>query len=244
MMQKVQESFIGSGVIYYKGRDLGNCSSANITYDLDTQALPNYRGGGGNAETLERITAVSLSIGITSLNAKNLALLNAGSVSTVAGETVTDEDMIVSELDTLLRVDHMIDTSQAVTLKTAADAAIPPLHSTEGTPNYTVTAAGIIIPTGSEVVALDEIKVTYSVPAGYLLEALVAFGEEGDIVIDGLNDVNGKRHVIDCWRWKPSPAGLSAIGTEFSDVEVTGELLADESKPLGKSKFFRLTKQS
>ena len=137
----------------------------------------------------------------------------------------------------------MIDTSQPVTLKTAADVAIPPLHSTENTPNYTVTSAGIIIPTGSEILALDEIKISYSVPAGYLLQALMSYGEEGDIVIDGLNDVDGKKHVIDCWRWKPSPTGLSAIGTEFADVEVAGELLADESKPLGTSKFFRLTKQ-
>ena len=243
MAEQKQVSFIGSGVIYYKGRDIGNCSSANITYDLDKKTLPNYRGGGGNAEVLERITAVNLSIGITSLNASNLALLNSGTITTVAGSTVADEEMIVSAVDRLLRVAHMIDTAQPVTLKTAADAAIPALHSVDGTPNYTFTAAGIIIPAGSEVLALDEIKVSYSVPAGYLLQALLAFGEEGDVVIDGLNDVNGKKHVIDAWRWKPSPTGLSAIGTEFADVEVAGELLSDETKPAGTSKFFRLTQQ-
>ena len=243
MAERVEVPFIGSGVIYYKGRDIGNCSSANITYDLDKKTSPNFRGGGGNSAVLERITAVNLSIGITSLNASNLALLNAGTVTTVAGSTVADEEMIVSAVDRLLRVDHMIDTAQPVTLKTAADAAIPALHSTEGTPNYTFTAAGIIIPAGSEVLAQDEIKVSYSVPAGYLLQALLAFGEEGDVVIDGLNDVDGKKHVIDCWRWKPSPTGLSAIGTEFADVEVAGELLSDQTKPLGTSKFFRLTQQ-
>ncbi|MDP5205793.1 hypothetical protein ORI99_01855, partial [Alishewanella sp. SMS9] len=209
MSQPIQVSFIGSGVIYYKGRDIGNCSAADITYDVDKQTLPNYRGGGGNADVYERISAVNLALGITSLNAANLALLNNASVTTLTGQDVTDEAITVSELDRLLRVDHMIDTAQAVTVKDALDAAVPALHSVNGTPNYTVTSAGIIVPTGSEIEALDEIKVTYKVPAGYLLQALLTFGEEGDVVIDGLNDINGKRHVIDCWRWKPRPPGIS-----------------------------------
>jgi hypothetical protein len=242
MAEQVQVSFIGAGVIYYKGRDIGNCSSADISYEIDKKTLPNYRGGGGNAEVVERITSVALSVGITSLNAANLALLNAGSVSDITGSTVTDEELIITAHDRLIRVEHMIDTGAVVTLKTVADAAIPALHSVDGTPNYVVTSAGVTVPTGSEIAALDEIKISYTVPAGYLLQALVAYGEEGDIVIEGLNDVNGKQHVIDCWRWKPSPTGLNAIGTEFADVAVNGELLADESKPQGTSKFFRLTK--
>lgn len=244
MSQPVQVSFIGSGVIYYKGRDIGNCSAADITYDLDKQTLPNYRGGGGNADVYERISAVNLAIGITSLNAANLALLNNASVTNITGQDVTDEELVVSSLDRLIRVDHMIDTTQTVSLKTALDVVIPALHSVDGTPNYTVTAAGIIVPTGSEITALDEVKITYKVPAGYLLQALLTFGEEGDVVIDGLNDINGKRHVIDCWRWKPSPTGLSAITTEFATATVTGELLSDESKPMGTSKFFRITAAS
>lgn len=244
MSEQKQVSFIGSGIIYYKGRDIGNCSSAEITYDVDKKTLPNYRGGGGNTEVLERITSVNLAIGITSLNASNLALLNAGTVSTIATTTVTDEALTVSALDRLLRVEHMIDTSGIVTLNTAADVLIPALHTVNGTPNYTVSSAGITVPAGSEIALDDEIKISYTVPAGYLLQALVSYGEEGDIVIEGLNDVNGKKHVIDCWRWKPSPTGLSAIGTEFADVSVAGELLSDEAKPTGISKFFRVTAQS
>lgn len=244
MAEQVQVPFIGSGIIYYKGRDIGNCSSAEITYDIDKKTLPNYRGGGGNAAVLERITSVTLAVGITSLNASNLALLNAGTISSITGSTVTDEALTVTALDRLLRVQHIIDTAGATTIKTAADVLIPAMHSVNNTPNYIVSSAGITIPAGSEVSAADEIKISYTVPAGYLLQALVSYGEEGDIVIEGLNDVNGKKHVIDAWRWKPSPTGLSAIGTEFADVTVTGELLSDESKPLGTSKFFRLTAQA
>lgn len=244
MAEQVQVPFIGSGIIFYKGRDIGNCSSAEITYEIDKKTLPNYRGGGGNAAVLERITSVALAIGITSLNASNLALLNAGTVTNITGSTVTDEEVTVSALDRLLRVEHMIDTGTTVTFKTAADVAIPALNTVSNAPNYIVSSAGITVPAGSEILLADVVKVTYTVPAGYLLQALVSYGEEGDIVIEGLNDVNGKKHVIDAWRWKPSPTGLSAIGTEFADVSVTGELLSDESKPLGTSKFFRLTAQA
>ena len=241
MPEKITETFIGSGVIYYKGRDIGNCSAADITYELDNQQLPNYRGGGGNFDVLDRITSVNLAIGITSLNIANLGLLNSASVTALTSATVVAEEVTVTELNRLLRVDHMIDVGATVTVTDDTEPTPVVIDRVEedGTVNYVVSAGGVLVPTGSLIELADVILVSYTVPAGYVLEALQTFGEEGDIVIEGLNDRNGKPHLIECWRWKPSPTGINAITTTFADVSVAGQLLADNTKGAGKSKFFR-----
>ncbi|WP_417705324.1 hypothetical protein [Rheinheimera aquimaris] len=242
MPEKITETFKGSAIIYYKGRDMGNCSSAEITYEVDTQVVPNYRGGGGNFDADDNITAVNLSIGITSLNIANTALLNAASVTPIVGSTVTAAPLTVTAYDRLLSVEHIIDTAATVTITDDSDPTpveIPRVDPDDGTINYIVTPAGIIVPPTSIIAEDDVILITHSVPQAYILEALQTFGEEGEIVIDGLNDRNGKRRLIRCWRWKPSPTGLSAITTEFADVAVAGQLLADNTKGAGKSKFWQ-----
>jgi len=242
MPEKITETFKGSAIIYYKGRDMGNCSSAEITYEVDTQVVPNYRGGGGNFDADDNITEVNLSIGITSLNIANTALLNGASVTPIVGATVTGAPLTVTAYDRLLSVEHIIDTTAAVTVTDNTDPTpveIPRVDPDDGTINYIVTPAGIIVPPTSIIAEDDVILVTHAVPQAYILEALQTFGEEGEIVIDGLNDRNGKRRLIRCWRWKPSPTGVSAITTEFADVAVAGQLLADNTKGPGKSKFWQ-----
>lgn len=242
MPEKITETFKGSGIIYYKGRDLGNCSAADITYELDTQVVPNYRGGGGNFDVSDNITSVNLSIGITSLNIANMALLNSASVTALTGTTVTGEAITVSATNRLLSVAHMIDTSSTVTVTDDTDPTpveIPRVDPDDGTINYIVSAGGLIIPETSMIAADDVILVSYTVPQAYILEALQTFGEEGEIVIEGLNDRSGKPHLIRAWRWKPSPTGVNAITTEFADVAVAGQLLADNTKGAGKSKFWQ-----
>ncbi|MBV2127922.1 hypothetical protein [Arsukibacterium indicum] len=242
MPEKITETFKGSAILYYKGRDLGNCSSAEITYEVDTQVVQNYRGGGGNFDADDNITAVNVSVGMTTLNIANTALLNAASVTMREGSSATGEPLTVTAYDRLIDVEFMIDVNATVTVTDDTDPTpveIPRIDPDDGTVNYIVSAAGIIVPPTSMIAESDVILVTYSVPASYLLEALVTFGEEGPLVIDGLNDRNGKRRLIRCHRWKPSPTGVSAITTEFADVTVAGQLLADNTKGIGKSKFWQ-----
>lgn len=232
------EQYIGSGIIYVEGRDVGNVSNANFAIEVNTVNRPNYRGGGGNAATLERVSAVRLSLTLDSFNNENLALALRGKVDVLASETVTDAVYTVAEGTNLVRTAHMVDTGKTVTVKDELDAPL-----VQGT-DFDVSAAGILPLPGGSIMAGDTIKVSYSSVTGSALEALVESGLEVAVVMDGLNDNTGKRNVLDVYRWKPAPtSGLGLISEEFGEFALEGEVLADTSKPAGKSQFFRRVTQ-
>ena len=48
-MPTTNEQYIGSGIVYAGGRDVGNVSKLALSIETDSKTRPNYRGGGGNA---------------------------------------------------------------------------------------------------------------------------------------------------------------------------------------------------
>jgi hypothetical protein len=233
------EQYIGSGIIYVDGRDVGNVSNANFAIEVNTVNRPNFRGGGGNAATLERVSAVRLSLTLDSFNNENLALALRGKVDVLTAQTVTDAEYTVAAGVNLVRTAHMIDLAEPVTVKDELDQPL-----VKGT-DFDVSAAGILPLPGGAISEDDIIKVSYTSVAGSALEALVESGAEVAVVMDGLNDNTGKRAVLDVYRWKPAPTtGLGLISEEFGEFPLEGEVLADTSKPVGKSQFFRRLAQN
>lgn len=233
------EQYIGSGIIYVNGRDVGNVSAASFAIETNSINRPNFRGGGGNAATLERVQGVRLSLTLDSFNNENLALALRGKVDVLTSKTVTDAEFTVGTGINLIRTADMIDVAKEVIVKKGAE----PTPLVKGT-DYDVSAAGILPLPGGAIAADDTIKVTYDTVAGNALEALTESGAEVSVVMDGLNDNTGKRNVLDIYRWKPAPtSGLGLISEEFGEFPLEGEVLADTSKPSGKSQFFRRTAQ-
>lgn len=229
------EQYIGSGIIYVNGRDVGNVSAASFSIETNSINRPNYRGGGGNAATLERVQAVRLSLTLDSFNNENLALALRGKVNVLASKKVTDAEFTVEEGINLIRTDDMIDVNKDVTVT----KGIGPDELVQGK-DYDVSAAGILPLPGGEIASGDTLKITYETVAGNALEALTESGEEVSVVMDGLNDNTGKRTVLDVYRWKPAPTtGLGLISEEFAEFPLEGEVLADTTKQTGQSQFFR-----
>ncbi|GGP37319.1 hypothetical protein GCM10009347_01610 [Shewanella algicola] len=234
MSETVVESYIGSGIVYVNGRDVGNASGVNISIEQETKEQPNYRGGGGNADEITVVKSVNLSMTLNDFSNANLALALRGKIDVLTAESVTDE-AITAVLDGLADTAKMIDT------------AVPPVvtHSS-GTPtyvvdvDYVVSAGGIRALSTGEITAGQDLKVSYTSKAGNALQALVESGEEVKVVIDGVNDATGKPNVLKFYRWKPTPtSGLDLIGDDFGSFDIEGGVLADSSiVAAGKSKFF------
>ena len=68
-MSTTDRSFIGAGSIYIKPADnsapllpVGNVSEFKFSFEEDKKELKNYLGGGGNRNTISRISSISASL--------------------------------------------------------------------------------------------------------------------------------------------------------------------------------------
>lgn len=243
--EHITESFIGSGKLFVDGRRLGNCSDVKLAYNLEKKTLPNYEGGGGNLNTIDRVTGVTLDLTCTQFSAENLAIALAASVTTVASAAVADEPHVMAKhslVDTVFMID-MTDAANVVVSTAGGSPVVIPKVDANGVANYEVTSAGIYFKGGVDVVDDAAITVDYKKAPHYQIQALLASGREFKLVMDGVNDADGRPSTLRVWKWKPSPTdGLSFISDDFSNFTMKGEALADVTKPAGKSQFFEVLK--
>lgn len=235
MSETVVESYIGSGIVYVAGRDVGNASGVKIAIEQETKTQPNYRGGGGNAAEITKVKSVKLSFTMNDFSNANMALALRGKVEVLTAGTVDDEP-ITAVLDGLARTAFMIDTTVDPVVKNEA-GAVTYVKDTD----YVVSAGGIRALTGGAITAGQALKVSYTKKAGNVLQALTESGTTVPVVIDGVNDATGKPWVLDFYKWSPSPtAGMDLIGDDFGSFDIEGGVLADSSiVATGKSKFFK-----
>lgn len=234
MSQTVTESYIGSGIVYINGRDVGNASGVKIDIEQETKAQPNYRGGGGNAAEVTKVKSVKLSMTLNTFSNENLALALRGVVESLVAAVVTDE-LVTAVHDGLADTTKMIDVTEDVVVKNQAGTSTFVKET-----DYIVSPGGIRALSTGTIPANAPLKVTYKSAVGSALQALSESGKEVKVVIDGINDASGKPWTLKFYKWKPSPtAGLELIGDDFGSFDIDGGVLADSSIVApGKSKFF------
>lgn len=242
MTAPITRSFVGKGQIWLQASGgklypIGNVDKAELSAKVDTDKVLDYtKGGGGVAASYSSITEAAVAIDVSDFNAKNLALALLGTATAVASGTVTGE-VVSANLGGLTPLVHVGATTHVV-------------KHTTGTPtyvlntDYTITGAGIIPLTGGAITDGQSLKVDYTYPAQTDIQTLLTSGQEFRLLLDGVNDADsGKAHVVEIYRWKPSPtSGLALIGNKFGRLSMQGEILADATKvTAGTSKYFRIT---
>lgn len=235
----VERSFIGSGKYFVDGRRVGNVSAAKLSYKVDTKTNPNYMGGGGNLDSLDRISDVNLDLTVTNFSAENMAIALRATLGDVAGDAVTAEPHTMSP-NTLVDTAFMLDTSKTVTVKKAGGTQdVISIVDAEGKTNYEITPAGIVFHAGADVVDATEITIAYTKHVSVILKALLGSAKEFKLVMDGLNENDNTPGVLRVWRWKPSPTdGFDLISDDYASFDLKGAVLADTSKPAGTSQFY------
>lgn len=223
------KSFIGKGVVYVENDDgqlidVGNCTAFSYSATEDKKELKNFRtAGGGNYNSLTRVSAVNINMTLSDFSAQNLSLGLFGSVTAVAAGTVTDEAQTTPadvSIDFLLPTDFMIDTGETVSVT----------GYTVGT-DFEVRAAGILVLASGSIPASTVLAISYTKKAVDVVQAFVNAAANRRIVLDGLNEAQSSSPVvIDVHKGKFGPAAETAfIGDEFGEISLAGEALLDDT---------------
>ena len=229
-MPQIDRSFIGEGIPYaraYQSQDplidIGNCDIFKVAFTTDRKALPNFRGGGGNRNTREKVTDVAATIGLYDMTATNLARVTRSTVTPIAAGQVTAEPRTCAGVEgELIPFKHLPDLSQPVTIVTAGDAALA-----AGT-DYLLSPHGIFV-TGSSGITSAGIKATYTKLKASAVQLLNGSQVELEIFIAGLNDAqSGEPYSLQLRRVKFGLLSeLPVFGQEYLKLEGPAELLAD-----------------
>ncbi|WP_417698096.1 hypothetical protein [Psychromonas sp.] len=239
-IETVNEQYIGSGIVYVDGRDVGNVSALDFTLEVETKTRASYRPGGGNIASSSRVRSVSLSATLDSFNNSNLSLALRGVVDTKESKTITNEN-IKAIVPGLVETSEMLDVSNTINVQSVVEEGSEdsPVTFTKGV-DFEVTAAGIKPLSTGKITDGMLLTIDYTTRAASALQALVESGKEVKMIFDGINDDNGSPSVVKVYRWKPAPAaGLSLIGDDYGEFQLAGDVLADDTiTATGKSKFF------
>ncbi len=229
-MSTVDRSFIGAGSIYLKPADdsapllpVGNVSEFKFSFEEDKKELKNYLGGGGNRNTISRISSISASLTAHDFTADNLAMALRGSATAGSTTAVVDEPHTSHGVaNELIPFNKMPNMSQSITVKDSLAATL-----TEGT-DYELTKAGIIVLAGGGIDNLG-VSVSYTPLASNMVQALIESGKEFVLFMEGLNDAqDGKAFNIRVHRVKFSPVqNLDFISDDFASIPLELDVLAD-----------------
>lgn len=249
MSQIADASYIGKGEIFigpYAGGSamvsIGNCAELTFSHETEKKELLDYTSaGGGKANSLERITGVTMTMKAHDVNAYNLALGAFGSTAAVTAGTVLNEAHVAYK-GGLVPLTYVPDLTVAPVVTDVAGTTT----YTAGT-DYIVTGAGIYVTTGStipnSVASAVNIHVDYTKKAVSVVEALVASAAEYKLVFAGLNEAqSGKQAIVTVHRFKPGAAqNISYLGDDYAALDLPGEALSDSLiTGAGLSKFYKV----
>lgn len=238
------ESYQGVGRIWVRKygttgvrRFLSNCSKANIKQKLKVNKVPDYtRQGGGTRAQTERIDSITLAMTLHELSAENLALAVGSDSVAVASATVASEPVQLQR-GTVTPLEHLPKSITSVTLTSGSTAL------TAGS-DYEMTPSGLYVPsdaphvTGSSPVAAT---VTYVSRAHQEMQAGTVLSTDLELLIEGMNDANGRPLVLDVWKLHvPTLDDLTLIADKPTEMSYEAELLRDTGKPDGESGFYRV----
>lgn len=245
---------IAAGRIYAKDLSVANqpylpIGNAQLALAIseEEQTLPDYQNvAGGNACSVRDISGVALTMTMYDFDLKNLAIAVYGEASNPAGGNVVNEavDLFVDGIAPL----EFMPTNTG-TLNVGATVY------THGT-DYLVGPGGITVIPGSALeTAINGTGVgtpkrlaavfDYTYDVEDVVEGLVTSGKSFALLVVTQNKAAGGKAEV--WRFHKvqfgPTGGLNIITREFGSFEISGEVLADESQPIGESQYFTIQQQ-
>ena len=216
-------------------RYLGNVTELTISVaNTKQEHKESMTGNRGVDETIIKEIKPTVKFKTESVGVENLSMGLYGTSSVDAGGTVTAEVHKYSALGTFIPLTNPNVT--LVVVKVGDDETTQATPAVLGT-DYTIdTDFGCIYPiTGSTVLTVGKfVSVAYTSTGVQRMDALtVATPKEKVIRFEGLNTVNGDMSLVEMFRCKLEPiAAFSLINDDFANVDFTGNLLLDDTKPV------------
>lgn len=214
--------------------EIGGVAELKMAISEDIMKQGDFsRPGGGTRAQVNRIKEVMMEAKLQDLNMVNLARAVYGTASQVLAGTVVAE-AVVGYKGGLIRLANPTPTS-VIVKKAAVVVAMAG--------NYEVRPEGIfILETAVGINDADALTVDYAYGGYDVVQALTTSAPTLELVFGGLNEADsGKAVVVEVFRVKMgATSGLNLITTDFAELDVKGEVLADPTKSgVGISRFFK-----
>lgn len=211
---------------------IGN-AEMEITQELTEIEVPNYQKLGGAACKIAYPESVNLAITAHCISPENLAIAFMGTQAQLTPANVVEEEHTVNAVHELIPFEKVPDRSQPIVVKSEDG-----LNTYVDGEDYVVTNSGIEIIDGTTITTnAGVITVDYSYGANYVVDAQTVGQKEFEFVFDGINvgEAGNRQVVVKAWKVKFNPTDSFAMisGEEFANLNLTGEVLADESKVTG-----------
>lgn len=218
-------------------RFLGNVPMLKIsTSTQQVKHQESYTGQGLTDLVIETTKEATVMIQLESFDKENLALALFGTSTTVAGATVSNENVIVQpgRHVPLANINLTSFTSLSSGGTTYA----------QGTDYVVNLKSGMIsFPATSTIAAGTTVQASYICGSHEKTAAFTRTNKEYWLRFDGLNTAEGDSPVvIDCYRVRFMPQKeLNLIGNELSSIELDGDVLYDSKQPntTADGRFFR-----
>lgn len=240
----------GSGLPFQKVGLVSTIQHATETNTLTLNDTTTPQGG--EYDSLDRVTSVTLTISFREIFTWVLAALVWGSATEVAAATHTDE-VKRAGVDGTIALDHMPLAVTAVTGPGAAE--LDPDIEFDEDDDWIMTGSGIqVVPGGALEAAIIaagvtpyNVSVDYSSAAVDVIEALTNSGKTFEFLFEGENAAGTQKRVearFFMCRLNLATA-MDWINTEdFGAFEATAKVLRDDSRVgAGTSKYFRIKKE-
>lgn len=218
----------------------GNAPSLAINITENVERVPDYTTvNGGTHCTVRQIEMAQVTMTLMCHSAEVLALslYSQGTTGNVAAAAVTGE-LHVAWPGAIVPLHDFPDVSQTITVAPATGSTT----YTRGT-DYDITESGsLIILEGSTIPAPSvtdgegavNIKVTYQRAEQSVLQLFTKPSNPVSVHFDGVNAVDGRPAQFRLYKVKFGPAtSVTVIGDNMSRLEMTGEILRDESISAG-----------
>lgn len=214
--------------------EIGGVSELKLAINEDIKKQGDYaHTGGGTRAQVNRIKDVMLEAKLQDLNLVNLARAVFGTSSQVVAGTVVAE-AVVGYKGGLIRLANPTPTS-VVVKKASVTIAMAG--------NYEVRPEGVfVLETAADILDADALTVDYAHGGYDVVQALTTSAPTLELVFGGLNEADdGKAVVVEVFKVKMgATSGLNLITTDFAELDVKGEVLADPTKSgAGISRFFK-----
>lgn len=214
--------------------EIGGVSELKLVINEEIKKQGDYaHTGGGTRAQVNRIKEVMMEAKLQDLNMVNLARSVFGTASQVVAGTVVAE-AVVGYKGGLIRLANPTPTS-VVVKKAAVTIAMAG--------NYEVRPEGIfVLDDAVAIVDGDALTVDYAHGGYDVVQALTTSAPTLELTFGGLNEADdGKAVVVEVFKVKMgATSGLNLITTDFAELDVKGEVLADPAKSgAGISRFFK-----
>lgn len=213
--------------------DVGNVLTIKTDPQTRKVTVPNRRGGGGNALSKTFLSEFNLQVVFANLSSANMARVMGGTAATLPASTPTSEAHTAT-LGGFIPL-GLLDSAVPVLVQDVGDT----ITYVAGT-DYDLGHTGITPLAGGNISDADVLHISYGLVNHDVIQMFVNTGLEWEIHVDGINDADGSSYVAAFYRWTPPPSAFDFIGQDAAQLDATGEVLPDETKGSGESKFGRI----